>query len=183
MGLVAGIRNTVPLIPESWPVDVLLRIERGNGYTTKWDKGRRIQSDVTGERYELKNRGKKTQAVPNSAIEKVGDQHILQMVETDNGELVPLNVDIDDEQLSIVQQDATSKAYRYNRYNQARQFWQTKSIWSKYHSEISILLFAVAFLIMSYGLIKFLGGVTGEMSNAANIMQQAAETMVKARQG
>lgn len=178
------VKEVVPGLSPEYPVKVLIRKKRGNGYEALWDQGRRIEKNQDeGIKYELKNEKRDTGPISFSAIEEVGNEKLVQLTEADNGEFVEAEYQPNQEVIEEVSVSKQSQAFRHNRYNQARTLHNPKGILEKYQSIISMVMFGVFLILAGFGFSKMMQGWSANIEQASNTFMQAAKTVAASQGG
>lgn len=161
-----SIRSKIPFIGgEDYPVKVQARLKRTGGKTVlKQLKGRRVKEKEKGYIYELSN-GEETQPVPFEAVDLDQEGNpIVNLYSPEPGKFVPLTFDVEDETIRPVLDKDGAEAFRKNRYNKERQFYQSKTLLEKYQAPITIVIFALAFILMSAGMVNFMDGMANQFA-------------------
>lgn len=173
MGTINTLREVLPVVKPNYPVKVVVREQRDGGKRMRKElQGRRIKSNQEGYIYELSN-GEQTQPVPYDAIDVQADgTQVVELYSPESGEYVPTGFDWDDEAITELMDERGAEAYRKNKYQQFRQFYQNKNLLERYQAPITIIMFAVAFILMSAGIVHYFEGLmveqTSRLIEAAN---------------
>lgn len=176
--MLSQLRELLPFVPSNYPVNVVVWEKRSNGKRIrKQVKGRRLKTEERGYEYELST-GEKTGPVPFEAID-IGQngEPTVYLYSPEKGEYLPAKFNFDEQEIQAVTDRSGAEAYRKNRYNKSRQFYQKKSLLERYQAPITIALFGFAFILMSAGLVHFFGNITEEQVEAANLMVDAANQL------
>jgi len=162
-----AIRSKIPFVgSEDYPVQIISLQKRSGGKTIRKNlKGRRIREEDKGYVYQLSN-GEETQPIPYEAVDMNEDGNpVVNLYSPEPGRYVPLTFDPVEEELEPVIMREGAEAYRKNRYNKSRQFYQRKGLLEQYQAPITIVIFALAFILMSAGMVNFMDGLAGQFAD------------------
>ena len=170
--IVVGVMLYLLFLKKLYNIEIEIFSPRADGYKILKDRGGFIKSKGITEFKLLKQKA----IVPGITLEHVfssGRKNYVKLLEIDKGELLPLNVVLDKENLKIHPEETDIKEYRNQRFIKNRMQWEKKSIFEKLVPVLTIAVPAVLVIVLMYMVLKDLGSISNTLAGATRALAAA----------
>lgn len=164
-----------------WPIKLIIREQRGNGFRLDYDKGARIKNSKTGVDEivfeSVKRRHQSFQAPPyEQYTPSAGGESTIELLSPSSGVYVPINIQPDPSGLSLNIADTNVNEWASLKRREAREMFKTKEPWWMTIMPY-LMIMVVAASIAVFGILMFdkMPQLLGQMQSIADKMLEIAQ--------